>query len=390
MTESSAAGATGTAGPAKGLSPFMLDTSALPLAERVEQWRTQMAPIGTVEIEPSPPGLWNVRTHAWNLAGMLVSAGEYGAQRMVRTPALVRKEPIDHYTLHLAHDGTGLRMQHHDRELIVSPGQPLLSDLAQPKALWYGEAHITSLFIPRDALDRLLPRQFDLHGVVPQGAGGALLVAHLQSLVRRLPGMTRCEVAGAFEATLHLLAASLAPSAAMLDLASPALTQTLMHQVLRHIDDNLLRADLSSEGVCAAFGLSRATLYRMFEPLGGVVHYIRSQRLERIHSVLLAPSGRVYMSRLAEEHGFKNAAHFSRAFRAHFGYAPTEIQGARAAIVIDPGRTTPARWWRTVLTSPVMRHPTQIWDGQRTPRHGRFLEFPHKGAQAEQDSARTP
>lgn len=351
MTEPSAPAA-GMAGLAKGVSPFMLDTSALPLAERVEHWRTQMAPIGTVEIEPSPTRAWNVRTQAWNMAGMLVSTGEYGAQRMERTPALVRKEPIDHYTLHLVHDGTGLRMQHGDHELIVPPGQPLLSDLAQPKTLWYGEAHITSLFIPRDALDRLLPRQFDLHGVVPQGAGGALLVAHLQSLTRRLPGMTRGEVAGAFEATLHLLAASVAPSAATLDLARPALTQTLMHQVLRHIDENLLGVELSSEGVCAAFGLSRATLYRMFEPLGGVAHYIRSQRLERIHSVLLAPSGRVYLSRLAEEHGFKNAAHFSRAFRAHFGYAPTEVQAAdaHAGIAIDPGRTTPAKWWRTVLT----------------------------------------
>lgn len=350
-TSGPAGGAAAAPAAAQPVSPFVLDTSALSLAQRIEHWRAQMAPIGIVEIDPTAERPWNVRTQAWNLAGMLVSAGEYGAQRMVRTPALVRKEPIDHYTLQLAHDGTGLNMRHGERELALPPGQPLLSDLAQPKALSHGAGHITSLFIPRDALDRLLPRQFDLHGVVPQGACGAMLVAHLQSLVLRLPGMTQGEVAGAFEATLHLLAASLAPSAATLDLARPALTQTLMRQVLRHIDDHLLRADLSSEGVCIAFGLSRATLYRMFEPLGGVAHYIRSQRLERIHSVLRAPSGRVYLSRLAEQHGFKNAAHFSRAFRAHFGYAPTEVQAAdgHAAIAIDPAATTPAKWWRTVL-----------------------------------------
>jgi AraC-like DNA-binding protein len=351
MAEVAACDPAGAAGAAQYVSPFVLDTSALPPSDRIECWRTQMAPIGTVEIEPSPTHPWNVRTQAWNLAGMLVSAGEYGAQRMARTPALVRKEPLDHYTLQLAHDGTGLRMQHRDRELALAPGQPLLSDLAQPKVLSHGAGRITSLFIPRDALDRLLPRQFDLHGVVPQGACGAMLVAHLQSLVLRLPGMTRGEVAGAFEATLHLIAASLAPSASTLDLARPALTQTLMRQVLRHIDGNLPRADLSSEGLCTAFGLSRATLYRMFEPLGGVAHYIRSQRLERIHAVLRAPSGRVYLSRLAEAHGFKNAAHFSRAFRAHFGYAPTEVQAAdgHGAPAIDLARATPAKWWRTVL-----------------------------------------
>lgn len=352
MTEVAGSDTARAAGAAQRIAPFVLDTSALPLADRIEHWRSQMAPIGAVEIEAPAVRCWNVRTQAWTLAGMLVSSGEYGAQRIARTPTLVRKEPIDHYTLQLAHDGAGLRMRHGDRELALPPGQPLLSDLAQPKVLSHGAGRITSLFIPRDALDRLLPRQVDLHGVVPQGACAAMLVAHLQSLVLRLPDMTHGEVAGAFEATLHLLAASLAPSASMLDLAHPALTQTLMRQALSYIDDNLLRGDLSSELVCTAFGLSRATLYRMFEPLGGVAHYIRSQRLERIHSVLLAPSGRVYLSRLAEEHGFRNAAHFSRAFKARFGCAPTEVQAAdgHAAVTIDPARTTPTKWWRSVLT----------------------------------------
>lgn len=49
--------------------------------------------------------------------------------------------------------------------------------------------------------------------------------------------------------------------------------------------------------------------------------------------------------------GFKNAARFSRAFRAHFGYAPTGVQAAdgRGAPTIDLARATPAKWLRTVL-----------------------------------------
>ena len=345
MTEASAPGA------AQPVAPFVFDTSAFAAAERIERWRAQMAPIATVDVAPAGARPWNVRTQAWNVAGMLVSEGEYGAQRLTRTAELVRKEPIDHYTLHLAHGGPGLHMQAGDRELRLAPGQPLLSDLAQPKTVSHGAGRITSLFIPRAALDRLLPQQFDLHGVVPQGACSAMLTAHLESMVRRLPGMAHGEAAGAFEATLHLLAASLAPSVATLGLARPAVAQTLMRQVLHYIDDNLRCADLSSERVCAVFGVSRATLYRMFEPLGGVAHHIRSQRLERIHSVLLTPTGRVFLSRLAEEHGFSNAAHFSRAFREHFGYAPTEMRtaGLSAAAPVDLTATTPARWWRTVL-----------------------------------------
>jgi AraC-like DNA-binding protein len=345
MTEATAPGAPLPA------APFVFDTSAFAGAERIERWRMQMAPIATVEAAPSGLHPWNVRIRAWNVGGMLVSEGEYGAQLVTRTAAHVRKEPIDHYSLHLAHEGVGLRMQAGDRDLQLAPGQPLLSDLAQPKAVSHGAGRITSLFIPRAALDRLLPQELDLHGVVPQGACSAMLVSHLESMVRRLPGLTQGEVAGAFEATLHLLAASLSPSVATLGMARPAVAQTLMRQMLRYIDDNVRRADLGSELICEVFGVSRATLYRMFEPLGGVAHHIRSQRLARIHSELLAPSGRVVLARLAEAYGFKNAAHFSRAFREHFGYAPTDMRGtdSTGAAPVDLMATTPSKWWRSVL-----------------------------------------
>ena len=83
--------------------------------------------------------------------------------------------------------------------------------------------------------------------------------------------------------------------------------------------------------ICKALGLSRSTLYAACRSRGGVIAFIRQRRLERIHALLADPREHRRISEIAYQHGFTNAAHFSRSFRAAFGVSPHE---ARA----DPGR----------------------------------------------------
>ena len=63
------------------------------------------------------------------------------------------------------------------------------------------------------------------------------------------------------------------------------------------------------------------TLYRLFDSLGGVSNHIRERRLARVHDILSRSEERQNIARIAEDHGFKTATHFSRAFRQQFGYA---------------------------------------------------------------------
>jgi transcriptional regulator GlxA family with amidase domain len=56
-----------------------------------------------------------------------------------------------------------------------------------------------------------------------------------------------------------------------------------------------------------------------------VVQYIKERRLARVHEILSQSTERPQISRLAESHGFKSAAHFSKAFRAQFGYSAREV-----------------------------------------------------------------
>jgi AraC-like DNA-binding protein len=133
-------------------------------------------------------------------------------------------------------------------------------------------------------------------------------------------------------ATLQLLAASLAPTIDMLGLARPALEGALLRQIRQYMDEHLAEEDLGVDTLCAHFRVSRSTLYRLFEAEGGVLNYLQDRRLVRIHRLLASPMQRSYLGRIAADNGFKSATHFSRAFRAKFGYSPRETRIGQACV----------------------------------------------------------
>lgn len=96
-----------------------------------------------------------------------------------------------------------------------------------------------------------------------------------------------------------------------------------LRAIQTYIEQNLSRLDLSAEDVLPRFGVSRATLYRMFETYGGVRNYIVDRRL--FHALKeLSGQGvcRGKIQRAAKRWGFSSAANFNRSVRHVFGGAP--------------------------------------------------------------------
>lgn len=97
----------------------------------------------------------------------------------------------------------------------------------------------------------------------------------------------------------------------------------------RFIDDNLERLDLSAETILPEFGVSRATLYRLFEDEGGVRKHIVDRRL--FHAILEILEGgkqRGRIQRAAKRWGFSSAANFNRSVRQAFGGTPGSLFSA--------------------------------------------------------------
>ncbi len=91
----------------------------------------------------------------------------------------------------------------------------------------------------------------------------------------------------------------------------------------RLIEDQLLDASLDAGSLMHALGLSRSSLYRAFQSVGGVQAYIRQRRLEHARDLLMRRTGpRPTVGEVAQACGFASDSHFSRAFRKAFGYSP--------------------------------------------------------------------
>lgn len=121
--------------------------------------------------------------------------------------------------------------------------------------------------------------------------------------------------------------------------------------ICAHIEENLTNARLSTASLLRQFGVSRATLFRMFEPEGGVRSYINERRIYRaVFQISIDPMTRGEISKASEKWGFSSDANFNRSVRRFFGVSPSSLFEAPLE------RAAP----RTSTPSMVQRHVQEL------------------------------
>ncbi|MBS1097198.1 helix-turn-helix domain-containing protein [Gluconobacter sphaericus] len=116
---------------------------------------------------------------------------------------------------------------------------------------------------------------------------------------------------------------------------------------IRHyIETRLHEHDLTPQSIAEASGISTRALYQLFDGKdGAVAGWILNRRLERIHADLTNPAhDTLSIAQIALNHGFRNAAHFSRRFRQKFGASPREIR-QRSALRLGRLEQTGSSGW---------------------------------------------
>ena len=131
-----------------------------------------------------------------------------------------------------------------------------------------------------------------------------------------------------------------------------------LHAVIcRYIETNLGDMELSPNSILRAFGLSRASLFRMFEPDGGVRTYIRNRRLSRaLIDIAHNPTERGEVRKAADRWGFSSPPNFNRSVRTEFGQTPSRLFRHDYAL---PAQDSGSRYARFV------DHATTFEDAQR-------------------------
>lgn len=178
--------------------------------------------------------------------------------------------------------------------------------------------------IPHDAIG-FDPTVHPAHiHVPPQGPAGAELAATFYRLARSLPTATLQEANAAARHFRDLLRAFLERFAerAQSEQDPTVLRRKQMRAVL---EKSLRSPDLSATTLEDEFGVSRATVYRDLDSLGGLQHYVMRRRIEEAcKELVFGPDFRGVIGSVAERWRFSSTAHFSREFRRHFGFSPSK------------------------------------------------------------------
>ncbi|MFM0731431.1 helix-turn-helix domain-containing protein [Paraburkholderia sediminicola] len=260
-----------------------------------------------------------------------------------RTAARIRADQRDVLSFSLQLSGS-VALRSDAFASIKPPGELYVLDFASvfERAITPGSE--ISLSVPRD----MLPAGADSeHGRSLTRGMASLFTHYLSQLYHALPRLTARDLPYVAQATMQLLTATLQPGRDTLIAADEPIQNALMDRVQRYIDTHLLQPDLSADRICRDVGISRATLYRLFDHTGGIMREIRHRRLYRVHQVLSTP-GRSWerLRDVASRHGFVDEKYFIRIFKAHFGYTPRETfergqrQGETGDPLVMPKKTT--------------------------------------------------
>lgn len=298
-------------------------TADLPAADRFDVWRQSIAVVFDVEpLADAPRDDFNSSVTGFHLGDLLVGTVEADAQRYLRAP---RGGQVDHYLVQSYLSG-GYQADVGAGSISVDPGQISIIDLARPLDSVASAAHIVNLVIPRNLMDEVLPVGTDLHGLVLADGRGSFLADYLASLMRNLPALTLADAPRVSRVTRDMIAACLAPTAAAQERARQQIDGVLLKRARTYIEQRLTSADLTPANMCRALGMSRSSLYRLFEPLGGVAHYVQRRRLDQINRLLADPSEHRQVAEIAACYGFADGAHLARAFKRQFGMSPKEAR----------------------------------------------------------------
>lgn len=319
--------------------PFVqFSTAGLSAADAFAVWRDSVSVIFDSTLEADDAKSFHAEMGVFHLGDLLFGRTSLGMQRFARTPRMIRRDGLDHFLVQIYSKG-GYRGDADGEPIDLHAGEISVLDLAKPLSSKADAADTLSLMIPRNMLDPLLITDA-LHGSVLRGTPATLFSAYAYTLQRRLPSLRRDETPLVVNATVELLAALLRPQTTRSDDVMTTVRQELaLARAKRYIENHLPRPQLTPEEIRTAAAVSRASLYRMFEPYGGVGRYILARRLARCCQALENPRDRRLIAEIAYAHGFVSEAHFSRAFCREYGVAPGEARRGERTPPIAAART---------------------------------------------------
>lgn len=251
--------------------------------------------------------------------------------RFIRTRNHIVGDPEDYYYLGYT-EAKPVTVIQDGKESISYPGSFTLLDTSRPHEI--RNPHSGSgftLYFPRSILqDKLSLPDSTGPRVVPANTGIArllrLMCTELPETIQHVSSPDTLKILA--EQIITLTSLAFQPSSTGLELAQPTLCSLRYNSILKCIDENLHRPDLSPSWVADQLSISRRYLTQLLtDHRTSFNEQRRLRRLQRIAADLAEPRmTQITVLEIAQRYGFSNASHFSRCFKAQFGISPLEYR----------------------------------------------------------------
>lgn len=305
-----------------------LNTDTVPPQERFAYWRDAMLWHYGVQArcEPEHQSAFQARLTQYLIGQTLL--GEQSG-----TPHTIIRQfpsPDRRLVVQLQTKGWSLIRQG-DQEIQLHPGQIGLFYSSQPAHIERKENfHSFFISIAEDRFADDCPRWWHATATsIPGDSGAAAIFADmLQSLFGQIDQLDATSMEAIGDSAINLLVATLRPHADSQSSSISNLEHYHKQRIKKYIETHLHNPDLDVQTIAEAVGLSRRYIHRLFrnESLH-LMQWVMVLRLERCRQMLSLhqqPFHTIY--EIAYSWGFKDPAHFSKAFRKHFGFCPSELQ----------------------------------------------------------------
>lgn len=299
------------------------DTSELPVGEQFKCWCESFSDLFTIERSGNSQSAFRSRQMIANFGSMALCILHTENTRIECLQSDV-VDQLDHWVIVINPRGRVVTSLP-DCILTCPSGMPQVFRLNRRWSITSAGHEIIMLFVPRSwsavsvALEGI---QFP----PIQNEMGQLLSEHLIALSRHLAVVKAASVHDMVELTRDIIFECAAGQARESCSAILNNRMILFEKTRRLIQSRLLDCGLCAQVLQRELGLSRSSLYRLFEPYGGVQRYIQHRRLIDAHAALSDPDDHRPIFEIAEERGYNDGSEFSRAFKKQFGYSPRVVR----------------------------------------------------------------
>lgn len=310
------------------MQPIVFSTAGIDPAKQLDAWRGWFDPVFEAEAADPEQGFL-ASSETWNFSGFGLSRVQAPKLRAVRTPELIRRNPVDHWVVTIGNVRT-VGQAGASRSLDIPARFPFIASLGHTVVSAREADERLQLYLPRDTFPELGPILEEAEARPIGGPLGTLLADFMALLSQSASAVTGAEMENLSHAVRGLLRACIIPSVGVEadPLTSTPLAVIRMQRVTRLVDDHLHDPSLGPGMICQLAGMSRSQLYRLLEGEGGVGHFIQRRRLRRCCAELTRANEDRSVFAVAMRFGFHDPSSFSRSFKREFGTTPREFRDA--------------------------------------------------------------